>query len=163
MWFKHSFHWRTLCMPVRKDGKVQSNRHLRGQCCLAVSASSSLLLLTLWSGRLRLAMTCLSGLQRKCSQLSFVTACTEPDALGPCRGTCMLSHQSYLTLCSHMDCSPPGSSVHGVFQARILGWVAISFLLQGIVPTPRWNPNFWHFLSWQVDSFPLSHPGRTKF
>ena len=30
-------------------------------------------------------------------------------------------------LCNHMDCSPPGSSVHGIFQARILGWVAISF------------------------------------
>jgi len=26
-----------------------------------------------------------------------------------------------------MDCSPPGSSVHGIFQARILEWVAISF------------------------------------
>ena len=31
------------------------------------------------------------------------------------------------TLCGPMDCSPPGSSVHGIFQARILEWVAISF------------------------------------
>ena len=31
------------------------------------------------------------------------------------------------TLCNPMDCSPPGSSVHGIFQARILEWVAISF------------------------------------
>ena len=31
------------------------------------------------------------------------------------------------TLCNHMNCSPPGSSVHGIFQARILEWVAISF------------------------------------
>ena len=29
--------------------------------------------------------------------------------------------------CNPMDCSPPGSSVHGLFQARILEWVAISF------------------------------------
>ena len=29
-------------------------------------------------------------------------------------------HQSCLTLCDAMDCSPPGSSVHGVLQARIL-------------------------------------------
>ena len=29
--------------------------------------------------------------------------------------------------CEHMNCSPPGSSVHGVFQARILEWIAISF------------------------------------
>ena len=31
------------------------------------------------------------------------------------------------TLCDPMDCSPPGFSVHGVLQARILEWVAISF------------------------------------
>ena len=30
------------------------------------------------------------------------------------------------TLCHPMDCSPPGSSVHGVFQARVLEWVAIN-------------------------------------
>ena len=29
--------------------------------------------------------------------------------------------------CDPMDCSPPGSSVHGILQARILKWVAISF------------------------------------
>ena len=34
---------------------------------------------------------------------------------------------SCLTLCDPMDCSLPGSSVHGIFQARILEWVAISF------------------------------------
>ena len=33
------------------------------------------------------------------------------------------SFQSYLTLCDPMDCSPPGSSVHGILQARILEWV----------------------------------------
>ena len=31
------------------------------------------------------------------------------------------------TLCDPMDCSPPGSSVHGILQARTLGWVAVSF------------------------------------
>ena len=31
------------------------------------------------------------------------------------------------TLCDPMDCSPPGSSVHGIFHARILEWVAIFF------------------------------------
>ena len=35
--------------------------------------------------------------------------------------------QSCLTLCDPVDCSPPGSSVHGILQARILDWVAISF------------------------------------
>ena len=31
------------------------------------------------------------------------------------------------TLCDPMDCSLPGSSVHGIFQAKVLEWVAISF------------------------------------
>ena len=35
--------------------------------------------------------------------------------------------QSGLTLPNPMDCSPPGSSVHGIFQARVLEWVAIAF------------------------------------
>ena len=34
--------------------------------------------------------------------------------------------QSCPTLCNPMDCSLPGSSVHGIFQARVLEWVAIS-------------------------------------
>ena len=35
--------------------------------------------------------------------------------------------QSCPTLCNTMDCSSPGSSVHGIFQARIVEWVAISY------------------------------------
>ena len=35
--------------------------------------------------------------------------------------------QSCPTLCDHMDCRLPGSSIHGIFQARVLEWVAISF------------------------------------
>ena len=38
--------------------------------------------------------------------------------------------QSYLILCDPMDCSPPGSSIHGIFQARVLEWGAIAFSLQ---------------------------------
>ena len=35
--------------------------------------------------------------------------------------------QSCLTLRDPMDCSPPGSSIHGIFQARVLEWLAIAF------------------------------------
>ena len=35
--------------------------------------------------------------------------------------------QSCRTLCNPMDCSPPGSSIHRIFQARVLEWGAISF------------------------------------
>ena len=41
--------------------------------------------------------------------------------------TCAKSHQSCLTLCDPMDCSPAGSSVHGILQARILEWVVTTF------------------------------------
>ena len=34
---------------------------------------------------------------------------------------------SLVQLCKHMDCSPPGSSVHRILQARILGWAAMPF------------------------------------
>ena len=39
----------------------------------------------------------------------------------------VLVAQSCLTLCNPVDCSPLGSSVHGILQARILEWVAIPF------------------------------------
>ena len=35
--------------------------------------------------------------------------------------------QSYLTLCDPIDCCPPGSSVHGILQVRIVNWDAIPF------------------------------------
>ena len=40
------------------------------------------------------------------------------------------SLQSCPTLCDPMDCSLPGSSVRGIFQARVLEWVAISFSIE---------------------------------
>ena len=39
----------------------------------------------------------------------------------------VLITQSYPTLWDPIDCSPPGSSVHGILQARVLEWVAILF------------------------------------
>ena len=54
-----------------------------------------------------------------------------------------------------MDCSPPGSSVHGIFSGSNTG-VGCHFLLQGIFLTQGSNL---HLLPWQVDSFLLSHQG----
>ena len=42
------------------------------------------------------------------------------------------------TLCDPMVCSLPGSSVHGIFQARVLEWIAISF--SGDLPDPGIEP-----------------------
>ena len=50
----------------------------------------------------------------------------------------MLVTQSCLTLCEPMDCSLPGSSVRGTFQARILEWVAILFSRGSSWPR-NWN------------------------
>ena len=57
--------------------------------------------------------------------------------------------QLCLTLSDPMDCSLPGSSVHGIFQTRVLEWVAIAFsgILQGRIlewvdyPSPADLPN----------------------
>ena len=56
--------------------------------------------------------------------------------------------QSCPTLCDPVDCSPPGSSVHEILQARILEWVAILF-------SRKLNQGFLH---WQVDSLPCESP-----
>ena len=54
-----------------------------------------------------------------------------------------------------MDCSPLGSSVHGILQARILEWVAIPFS-RGLFLTQGLNQ---HLLHWQVDFLPLMYLG----
>ena len=57
--------------------------------------------------------------------------------------------------CNSMDCSPPGSSVHGIFQARILEWVAISFSRRSS-PPKDWTQFScfagWFFTLWAMDS-----------
>ena len=53
--------------------------------------------------------------------------------------------QSCLTLCDPTDCSPPGSSVHGILQARILEWIAISSS-RGIFSTRGSNLSLLHLL-----------------
>ena len=45
--------------------------------------------------------------------------------------------QSCLTLCNPLDCSLSGSSIHGIFQARVLEWVAISFSRRSSQPRVR--------------------------
>ena len=57
----------------------------------------------------------------------------------------VLVTQSCLTLCNPIDCSSPGSSVHGISQTRILE-KGCHFLLQGIFLTQRLNPHLLHLL-----------------
>ena len=69
--------------------------------------------------------------------------------------------QLCLTLCNPIDCSPPGFSVYGILQVRILEWVAIP-LFQGIFLTQKLNWNLLQSISWQVDSIPLGPPGKSN-
>ena len=66
---------------------------------------------------------------------------------------CLVPDSCPTLLQSLVDCSPPGFSVHGISQERILEWVAISFSRD---PTQGSNPCLLH---WQADSLPLRHQG----
>ena len=61
-----------------------------------------------------------------------------------------------LTLHDPMDCSLPGSSIHGTFQARVLEWVAISFSRGSFQPSER-EPRT---PTLQVDSLPVEPQGK---
>ena len=63
-----------------------------------------------------------------------------------------------LNLWDHTNCSPPGFSVHGIFQGRILEQVTIS-CSRGIFLTQGLNPCLLCLLPWLADSLPLSHVG----
>ena len=67
----------------------------------------------------------------------------------------VLFAQLCLTLCNPMDCSWPGSPVHGVLQARMLEWVAIPF--SGDLPNPGVEPGS---PALQADSLPSEPPGK---
>ena len=58
--------------------------------------------------------------------------------------------QSCLTLSDPMDCSLPGSSVHGIFQARVLEWVAIAFSGASVCSSVKCEQYVWarRLLGW---------------
>ena len=75
-----------------------------------------------------------------------------------CGGVCVLSHVRF---CSPMDCSPPGSSIHGIFQVRILEWIAISYSRGSAWPRDRTHVAWvsctsrqilYHCATWEVHS-----------
>ena len=68
-------------------------------------------------------------------------------------GACMHA-QSCPALCEPLDCSPPGSSVHGIPQARKLEWVAIPFSWGSSQPSDQtWSTAL------EADSLPSEQPG----
>ena len=69
----------------------------------------------------------------------------------------VLVSQSCLTLCDPMDGSPPGSSVHGISQARILTGVGCHSFFQGGLPNPGSEPGS---PALQADSLLSEAPGK---
>ena len=89
----------------------------------------------------------------RCKELSCACACTLPQPLSP--GVKILHNYNSG---DPMNCSPPGSSVHGIFWARILKWIAIplsrgSSLLNDQTGSP----------TLQADSLPSDLPGKPNY
>ena len=76
-------------------------------------------------------------------------------------GLCMHAKSLHLcpTVCSPMDYSPPGFSVHGILQAWILEWVACHTPPRGSF-WPKDQTCISCLLRWQVGSLPLAPPGK---
>ena len=65
-----------------------------------------------------------------------------------------------VAVCDPMDCSPPGSSVHGILQARILEWIAISFSRGSSLPRDRTTISFigkWILYQWATWETPNAY------
>ena len=90
----------------------------------------------------------------KAGFLNYVQFCFH--SCGLCSAVLGLVAQSCSALCNPMDCSLPGSSAHGIFQARTLEWAAISSSRGWIFPTQRLKPCILH---WQAESLPMSPQG----
>ena len=70
-----------------------------------------------------------------------------------------------LTLCDPMDCSLPGFSVHGIFQARVLEWVAISFSRRSAWPRDQTQVSCTagrHFTLWATREAPYNYNHQAK-
>ena len=70
-----------------------------------------------------------------------------------------IKFQWYLTLCDPIDCSPPGSLVHGDSPGKSTR-MGCHALLQGIFPTQGSNLHLLCLLYWQMGSLPLASPGK---
>ena len=107
--------------------------------------------------------------------LPFPSACTSPPVVSSCFPDipsqrpqsglilpcslclCVLSHSVCPTLCNPVDCSLPGSSVHGILQARILEWVAMPSCRGS--SNPGIEPRSPALKAYILPSKPLGSPG----
>ena len=88
--------------------------------------------------------------------ITLRSKCKDGNALMKLVGTavlCLVAHYCSI-VCHPMDCSLPGSSVHGLLQQEY--WSGLPCPFPGDLPNPGIEPMFMH---WQLYSLPLSHLG----
>ena len=130
--------WRNVLLPA-----IYNYLHLmsRGRKSFIVSFGSDHV-------TLKTSLNVPSGIWRKCSEggTTFLLMTISNSSLlsSPCSYFLLCptwkwkwSRSAEPTLRDPMDCSPPGSSIHGIFQARVLEWVVISFSRGSSPPSDR--------------------------
>ena len=119
-WFTHSFKrdlWISIVCPWMGCTVLVQNKI---QCSLCPKENFQCGLILAWSRK--------SDTLGKMSTFLDISAIVSEDFKSPRRHCCCCSFvKSCPTLHDPVDCSPPGSSVHGMLQERILEWVVISF------------------------------------
>ena len=124
----------------------------KGDCCTVLSLAEVEYSVSEKKGNLRQVVLNSIMSNSKTNRLNANMSLASPNN-GVCAQLCQ-------TLCDPTSCSLPGSSVHGVFQARILGWVAIFSSREWIFLTQGLNTHPLGLLHWQAGSLPLAPPGR---
>ena len=112
-----------LCSPHR----FHSEQVPINDCCLFI-----LIFIFIYLAMLSLVVLCRIQFPNQGSNLGLLHWDFRVLAAGPPRKSrndfgCVLVAQLCPSLCNSMDCSPQGSSVHGILEARILEWVSVSF------------------------------------
>ena len=110
--------WKDKCQAVlSKQGKLQISIHIMSLYFVKKKKKRRIKINTIkWISML----TCTENSWKKYIQLQKICKAWVSEWVSEVAQSCP-------TLCYPVDCSPPGSSVHGILQARILEWVAISF------------------------------------
>ena len=103
-------------------------------------------------------LLCQTPLQETC--LGHQGSSTQCVCVCVCVCVCAWVVQSCPTLCDLMNYSPPGFSVHGILQARILEWIATPFSRVSS-PTQESNPHLLWLPRWQADSSALRDLGNS--
>ena len=102
----------------------------------------------------------LTRMQLNCKVQTFMCVFVESVhiCVPMCMHVCVLSHIICVYLCDPVDCSLPGSSVHGFSRQEY--WSRLQCPPLRIFPTRGWNLCFLCLLHWQTGSLPLVPPGK---